>query len=1067
MQRKERASLMLTLLILIFSLFLLSVLSNILAGYPSPHESETKQKEKGTEVPPQILLFEVSPAEPRLFWSISTADYYTGFSWLRTTDDKVLEKLPPFQVANSTKIFTVEMNTSQREIFLPLASSNSAFANVSLEPHESLRFYMDAVGSVYKVIRLGEAEKVKLVYQVSWNESEIDDGLISLDNIQEEILKKYLQLPNVSPEIRKIAEDLKDPSYGILDQVLADVQFLKTNFVYDTERSPVSYESITQGSDVNLYLTLRKGICIDAATALAVILRIQQIPSRISFGYKPGTTVGNKALYFTSGGHAVTEAYLPPYGWVQFDATPPLEEDPSVKVSPFKKQPSAGGATLYQLSITNKRNLTDSFKIFVHSRQNWYVEAAPGTLRIDPLQTADALLNLTIPDNANSGEKDMVTATIASINQPEIASSVLVIAQVENVSYALSTTAITGIDKSVIRGETFWVNGTVLTANGEQVDNMTTLVFVTQSTTAQGITVGKGYSKQGSFQIKCTAPYFIEIGDYKVVPISLGTTRFAPSSTDSIMKFCATTRMEFFGSTEEFLMGYGAIYGRLLWDNKTGIENVPISLMITSLATPSELWTLQNQTRLNGLFKLETTFKSQGAYELRAMYFGNEYVLGSNATRVVKLKTGLPAIQISAKNITVRGEVFNITGAVQFEGIGVLGEPVTLTFDNRSLATVETGDNGHYAFSFAVDSAEKLGSHIVIVALKRNNLFAVHKVAVKSKTMFTTKASSLIGGMVFSLSASLTDDHGLPVQGAEIFVDNYALSGKTDNNGNSTFLVDIVRLWPEDLKLTVRYQGSEFYLPATAEEEFFIGSITSLPFLLPLVSPILFVVFLACAKCLIRSRQTILQTSDTGVVKAMAIIEEAPTYKSQESQLLKILLPDIEGQFPNVWGINDTLHIVVVPSSEASSETQKGKVEVSIDKKTVASVRVSGQGHAEFSHTFFHKGEHNIRAIIQGLSERRPGSAEVNLRIVDYKEEIVRLYNEFVGSLASYGINVRSEMTGPEIQTLILRMGGFTPQALNKVTTCFEKAEYSNHLASRKDYEIMYLSLKELNMNVE
>jgi len=58
-------------------------------------------------------------------------------------------------------------------------------------------------------------------------------------------------------------------------------------------------------------------------------------------------------------------------------------------------------------------------------------------------------------------------------------------------------------------------------------------------------------------------------------------------------------------------------------------------------------------------------------------------------------------------------------------------------------------------------------------------------------------------------------------------------------------------------------------------------------------------------------------------------------------------------------------------------------------------------------------------------------------------------------------------MTAREIERLILKTSDFSPEALRKVTICFEKAEYSNHLATRKDYETMYLSLKDLNIGVE
>jgi hypothetical protein len=62
---------------------------------------------------------------------------------------------------------------------------------------------------------------------------------------------------------------------------------------------------------------------------------------------------------------------------------------------------------------------------------------------------------------------------------------------------------------------------------------------------------------------------------------------------------------------------------------------------------------------------------------------------------------------------------------------------------------------------------------------------------------------------------------------------------------------------------------------------------------------------------------------------------------------------------------------------------------------------------------------------------------------------------------------VRNEMTAREIERRMLNTGDFDSETLREVTTCFEKAEYSNHLTARKDYEIMYHSLKKLNVDVE
>ena len=320
-----RKLLVLALLISIASISLLSVLSNMLVGYPERLPADQEQPNYDKEKMPPKLLFMVSPPTPKLFWSISTADYYSGFNWLRTTYEKTLEELPTAPFTNATTVFSVEINMTQQEILLPTASPDSALANISSSPLEDLRSRVDSVGNVYEVIRNGEGEEIKLLYEVSWRDIDIGDSLASNETVPEEIQNRYLQLPSISAEVWESARELEDPSYSILDQVLADIQFLRTNFVYDLELAQSYWRVQTsgaQGSDVSSFMRSRKGVCIDAATALAVILRIQGIPARICFGFKPESIQGGKLLYYSSGAHALTEVYVSPYGWVRFDATP-------------------------------------------------------------------------------------------------------------------------------------------------------------------------------------------------------------------------------------------------------------------------------------------------------------------------------------------------------------------------------------------------------------------------------------------------------------------------------------------------------------------------------------------------------------------------------------------------------------------------------------------------------------------------------------------------------------------------------------------------------------------------
>ncbi len=76
----------------------------------------------------------------------------------------------------------------------------------------------------------------------------------------------------------------------------------------------------------------KEGHCERFATTLALLLRMQNIPSRVVVGYVPG----QRNLY--SGwfnvrfkdAHAWTEGYFPQVGWVQLDATPRGSYQPSI-----------------------------------------------------------------------------------------------------------------------------------------------------------------------------------------------------------------------------------------------------------------------------------------------------------------------------------------------------------------------------------------------------------------------------------------------------------------------------------------------------------------------------------------------------------------------------------------------------------------------------------------------------------------------------------------------------------------------------------------------------------------
>lgn len=71
----------------------------------------------------------------------------------------------------------------------------------------------------------------------------------------------------------------------------------------------------------------RTGYCEYFATAMAVMLRLEGLPSRVVAGFRLGEEVGpGEYVVTTDDAHAWVEVLFPGYGWIQFEPTPALRD---------------------------------------------------------------------------------------------------------------------------------------------------------------------------------------------------------------------------------------------------------------------------------------------------------------------------------------------------------------------------------------------------------------------------------------------------------------------------------------------------------------------------------------------------------------------------------------------------------------------------------------------------------------------------------------------------------------------------------------------------------------------
>ncbi|WP_394275271.1 transglutaminaseTgpA domain-containing protein [Luteococcus sp.] len=118
------------------------------------------------------------------------------------------------------------------------------------------------------------------------------------------------------------------------------------NFGYSTTAPPGNgFEVLTN------FLTKDKmGYCVHFASSMALMARIEGIPSRVSVGFLPGEKVGDHYEVRASNMHAWPELYFAEYGWVRFEPTSRVASAPewslvNKDVKPLPSATASAGAS--------------------------------------------------------------------------------------------------------------------------------------------------------------------------------------------------------------------------------------------------------------------------------------------------------------------------------------------------------------------------------------------------------------------------------------------------------------------------------------------------------------------------------------------------------------------------------------------------------------------------------------------------------------------------------------------------------------------------------------------------
>ena len=132
---------------------------------------------------------------------------------------------------------------------------------------------------------------------------------------------RFLQLPDELPQRdRHLAAQITAGARNEYGAVMAVQSWLQTNTRYDLT---VPREADGVDAVDNFLFNTRRGFCEHIASAMAVLLRAEGIPTRIITGYGPGERNPFTGYYDVrySDAHAWVEVFYPQLGWIAYDPT--------------------------------------------------------------------------------------------------------------------------------------------------------------------------------------------------------------------------------------------------------------------------------------------------------------------------------------------------------------------------------------------------------------------------------------------------------------------------------------------------------------------------------------------------------------------------------------------------------------------------------------------------------------------------------------------------------------------------------------------------------------------------
>ena len=179
---------------------------------------------------------------------------------------------------------------------------------------------------------------------------------------------------------------------------------------------------------------------------------------------------------------------------------------------------------------------------------------------------------------------------------------------------------------------------------------------------------------------------------------------------------------------------------------------------------------------------------------------------------------------------------------------------------------------------------------------------------------------------------------------------------------------------------------------------------------------------------------------------------------------LDIALVKPAEDLPFIWGVGEPVHVNIMLLDDSGEGVGGRTVTVVIDEQDQpVGLLTDAEGRCRTSWTGSVPGTYRVAADFAGEDQYLPTSAQHELEVVEFREDVVSRYNSFLPWMREREPRISEQTTPREMEVMVVEGG--TPidhRALEVVVARFEEADYSLHEIDRPRFEAMYRARRKI-----